>query len=203
MGSDRQFIAKVQAATDAAPKRDGRDVAVYLGEPYLRRIIDGAFHLIENKAKSDIAQKLEGSAPAKLPAGFGMTRDGLYFTDPGRDDANPEWVCQGSSVLGECENGMGGDWGVVMSWQDAAEHRHTWIVPCEMFHGEPHAISAHLHSRGLRCSYTKSAQGSLRRCLASVRPDAACRLSRLVAGMGCPTFCRMAPRMAIRTSSSP
>ena len=87
-----------------------------------------------------------------------MTRDGLYFTDPARDDANPEWVCQEFSVLGECENGMGGDWGVVLSWQDAAEHRHTWIVPCEMFHGEPHAISAHLHSHGLRCSYTKTAQ---------------------------------------------
>ena len=69
-----------------------------------------------------------------------MTPDGLYFTDPTRDDANPEWVCQEFSVLGECENGMGGDWGVVMSWQDAAEHRHTWIVPCEMFHGEPHVF---------------------------------------------------------------
>ena len=35
---------------------------------------------------------------------------------------------------------MGGDWGVVMSWQDAAAHRHTWIVPRELVHGEPHVI---------------------------------------------------------------
>jgi putative DNA primase/helicase len=171
--NDRQFITKVQAAIDAAPKRDGRDVAVYHGEPYLQRIIGGAFCLIDNAAKSD--------PPAiKLPAGFGMTKGGLYFTDPAKDDANPEWVCQEFSILGECENGVGGDWGVVISWQDAAAHRHTWIVPCEMFHGEPHAISAHLHSHGLRCSYTKTAQGNLRRCLASVRPER--RLQALTTG---------------------
>jgi putative DNA primase/helicase len=170
--NDAKFIADLRAAIEAAPKRDSRtDVAGYLDEVYLHRIIDGAFSLIDNAAKSDHQDEPKSAPPVKLPAGFGMTPNGLHFTDPARDDANPEWVCQEFSVLGECENGMGGDWGIVMSWQDAAEHRHTWIVPCEMFHGEPHAISAHLHSHGLRCSYTKTAQGNLRRCLASVRPE--------------------------------
>ena len=52
------------------------------------------------------------------------------------------WVSQQFSVLGECENGMGGEWGVVMSWQDAPRHRHTWIVPRELVHREPHVIAA-------------------------------------------------------------
>ena len=121
----------------------------YLDEVYLHRIIDGAFHLIDNAAKSDPTEEPDAAAPVKLPAGFGMTRDGLYFTDPARDDANPEWVCQEFSVLGECENGIGGDWGVVMSWRDAAEHRHTWIVPRDLLHGEPHIIAARLVFPGI------------------------------------------------------
>ena len=169
--NDAKFIADLRAAIDAAPKRDGRDVAVYLGEPYLRCIIDGAFHLIDNAAKSDATDKSDDPAPVKLPAGFGMTNGGLYFTDPARDDANPEWVCQEFSVLGECENGMGGDWGVVLAWRDAAEHRHTWIVPRDLLHGEPHVIAARLESQGLRCNFVKPAQANLRRCLASMRPD--------------------------------
>jgi putative DNA primase/helicase len=170
--NDAKFIVDLCAAIEAAPKRDSRaDVAGYLDEVYLHRIIDGAFHLIDNAAKSDAAEEFDDPAPVKLPAGFGMTPTGLWFTDPAKDDANPEWVCQEFSVLGECENGMGGDWGVVMSWQDAAAHRHTWIVPRELVHGEPHVIAARLESQGLRCNFVKAAQANLRRCLASVRPD--------------------------------
>jgi uncharacterized protein (DUF927 family) len=168
---DVQFIAGLRRAVEAAPKRDGRDVAAYLDEVYMHRIIDGAFCLIDNAAKPDPTDEPKSAPLVKLPKGFGMTTDGLYFTDPASDDANPEWVCETFAVIGECEDGAGGDWGVVLAWKDAGAHRHTWIVPCEMFHGEPHAISAHLHSHGLRCSYTKSAQGNLRRCLASVRPE--------------------------------
>ena len=38
------------------------------------------------------------------------------------------WVSQQFIVLGECENGAGCEWGIVLAWRDAAEHRHTWIV---------------------------------------------------------------------------
>ena len=163
-------MAVLQAATEAAPKRAGRDVADYLAKPYLDRITAGAFRLVENAAKTDPTEGYNSAVPIPLPAGFGMVTDGLYFTDPARDDATPEWVCEQFVVMGECEDGAGGDWGVVLAWKDDAGHRHTWIVPCERFHGEQHAISAYLHSQGLRCNYTKSAHANLRRCLASVRP---------------------------------
>ncbi len=163
--SDVQFIADLRAAIEAAPKRDSRtDVAGYLDEVYLHRIIVGAFCLIDNASKSD--------PPAvKLPAGFGMTTDGLYFTDPAKNDAEPMWVSQQFSVLGECEDGAGCGWGVVLAWRDAAEHRHTWIVPRELMHGEPNVIAARLESQGLRCNFVKPAQANLRCCLASMRPD--------------------------------
>jgi putative DNA primase/helicase len=169
--NDRKFIADLRKTIEEAPKRDGRDVANYLSEPYLRRIIDGAFCLVENALKSD---EPDGDTPlsaTKWPNGFGMVNAGLFFCEPTKDDAMPEWLCERFAIIGECEDGAGGEWGVVLAWQDAAKHCHTWIVPCDMFHREPHVISAHLHSHGLRCSYTKSAQGSLRRCLASVRPE--------------------------------
>ena len=124
-----------------------------------------------NKAKSDATDEPDDPAPVKLPAGFGMTEGGLYYTDPARDDAKPEWLCQEFRVLGECENGMGGDWGVVLAWRDAAQHRQTWIVPRELVHGEPNVIAARLESQGLRCNFVKDSTGEFRRCLASARPD--------------------------------
>jgi putative DNA primase/helicase len=164
---DPQFIGFLLVAIEAAPKRDGRDVADYLREPYLRRIIDGAF-LLASAAKS-ATDAIDH--PVKLPAGFGMTKGALWFTDPSDPDAKPVWVCQRFAVMGECENGMGGDWGLVLQWQDAADHRHTWIIPRDLLHGEPHVIAARLESQGLRCNFTKSGQGILRRCLASLRPE--------------------------------
>jgi uncharacterized protein (DUF927 family) len=106
-----------------------------------------------------------------LPVGFGMTANGLFYTDPDEDNAQPMWICQQFSVPGECEDGSGGGWGVVMSWRDEAEHPHTWIVPRELFHGEPHVIAATLEAHGLRCNYAKKAQASLRQVLESMRPE--------------------------------
>ena len=90
-------------------------------------------------------------------------------TGPGR--CRTHWVSQQFSVLGECEDGAGCEWGVVLAWRDAAQHRHTWIVPRELVHGEPHVIAARLKSQGLRCNFVKPAQANLRCCLASMRPN--------------------------------
>ena len=54
-----------------APKRESRiNVAGYLDEAYLHRIIDGAFHLIDNAARSDATDEPDDPVPVKLPAGF-------------------------------------------------------------------------------------------------------------------------------------
>ena len=58
--NDAKFIADLRAAIEAAPKRDSRtDVAGYLDEVYLHRIIVGAFRLIDNAAKSDATDEPE------------------------------------------------------------------------------------------------------------------------------------------------
>jgi putative DNA primase/helicase len=165
--NDTKFIGDLRAAIEAAPKQDGRDVADYLGEPYLRRIIDGGFDLIAPEPDTSA----DGARAIELPTGFGMTETGLWFTDPTKDHDEPVWVCQQFHVIGECENGAGGDWGVVMAWRDAADHRHTWIIPRDLLHGEPHVVAGRLETQGLRCNFTKAGQGFLRRCLASLRPE--------------------------------
>jgi uncharacterized protein (DUF927 family) len=72
-------------------------------------------------------------------------------------------------LLGACEDGNGGQWGVVLAWRDAANHRHTWIVPRELLHGEAHVIAGRLEAQGLRCSIFT--QDTLLRFLALVRPE--------------------------------
>ena len=106
--NDEKFIADLGVAIEAAPKRELRvDVTGYLDDVYLHRIIDGAFHLIDNAAKSDAADEPDDPVPVRLPAGFGMTKSGLYFTDQAKDDAEPMWVSQQFIVLGEARKRRG------------------------------------------------------------------------------------------------
>ena len=46
---------------------------------------------------------------------------------------------------------------------DDAEHQHSWIVPRELFHGEPRVIAALLEKHGLRCAFGKTAHAALLR----------------------------------------
>ncbi len=164
---DSKFITDLRAAIEAAPKRDGRDVADYLGEPYLRRIIDGAFNMIGNAAKS-AADGTEG-APIKLPAGFGFAKGGLWFTDPSGEAAEPVWVCQQFDLIGKCKDAANIHPGLVLQWQDDDGLGHTWIVPKSLMHGEPKIIAQQLAEQDFTCNYNQ--HGNLRRCLASLRPE--------------------------------
>ena len=166
---DGAFIDKLRGEIEAAPRRDDRvSVAAYRDVAYLERIIHGAFALIEVASKQDADEK---TARVQLPTGFGMTRTGLWFTDPGKDDASPEWVAAPFQVVGECEDGTGSGWGVVLQWCDPAGRLHVGIVPRMTLHSEPSSIASLLESTGLRCNPARSAQQSLRRFLASVRPE--------------------------------
>ena len=165
-GSERDdvaYVSKLNAAITAAPKREGRDVSSYLDEAYHARVIDGAFRLIENTY-----DKLSANSGVEYPPGFGMTRAGLYNTET---DKEPQWICRPFTVAGVCENGVGSDWGLVLQWYDDAEHQHSWIVPRELFHGEPRVIAALLEKHGLRCAFGKTAHAALLRCLATIRSD--------------------------------
>jgi hypothetical protein len=102
---DAAFKAKLRAAIEAAPKRDGHTAADHMEEPYLARLIDGAFALLGNEAKH-----ADSVGQFRPPRGFGMTDNGLFFTDPAKQDAEPRWIAQPFTIMGECANGAGGDW---------------------------------------------------------------------------------------------
>jgi hypothetical protein len=167
--NDSRFIADLRAAIEAAPKRDGRDVADYLGEPYLRRIIDGAFCLIDNAAKPVADDRTDEPPPVKLPTGFGFTKGGLWFTDPKTEAAEPVWICQRFDVIGKCKDAANIHPGLVLQWRDDDGLGHTWIVPKALLHGEPKIIAQQLAEQDFTCNYNQ--HGTLRRCLATLRPD--------------------------------
>ena len=158
-----RMSSKLNAAIKAAPKREGRDVSNYLDGAYHARVIDGAFRLIENTY-----DKPSAAATVEYSPGFGMTSAGLYHTET---DKEPQWICRPFIVVGVCENGVGSDWGLVLQWRDDADHQHSWIVPRELFHGEPRVIAALLEKHGLRCAFGKTAHAALLRCLATMRSD--------------------------------
>jgi hypothetical protein len=166
---DVAFTADLCAKIEAAPRRTDRgSVANYTDGNYLNRLITGAFALIskaEDREHDDSAR-----SAAQWPDGFGMTSTGLWFTDPTKEDARSEWVSAPFTIIGECEDGAGGSWGVVMRWHDPVGRLHRWIVPRAMLHSELGTLTGVLDANGLRCNPGRSAQQAIRRALASVRP---------------------------------
>jgi uncharacterized protein (DUF927 family) len=76
----------------------------------------------------------------------------------------PVWVCGFFDVLGRCQNGEGGQHGIVLRWRDEDHFEHTCIVSRRMLHEPVNAIAAMLEDIGLRCNF--AAEKELRACLA-------------------------------------
>jgi putative DNA primase/helicase len=174
---DQGFVRLVQGLIAKAPVKPGRNLSAY-NAAEIERSLAGAFDLIQMESStiehSPQAAQSDDTADTtpkiKMPAGYGFDHGGLLFTDSAKEGAEPQWLAAPFNVVGECEDGIGGGWGIVLGWLDAAGHRHETIVPRALLHGEPYRIAAMLDDTGLRCSTAKSAQALLRGFLAAVRP---------------------------------
>ena len=128
-----------------------------------------------------------------------MTKSGLYFTDQAKDDAEPrmgEPAVQRSRRMRKRDGRRLGRSAVLAGCRTNIATPGSCRV--RLFHGEPH-VNLGTFAFPAGCG---AATPSQHRAICGVvwhrcDPNAACRPSRPAAGMACPTFCRMAPRMAI------
>ena len=143
--NDRAFKAKLRDAIKTAPKRADRSedgVQKYLSNEYLDSQIAGALRLVENVLRH------EGIPNVSLPNRYGWAEGGLWFTpraqtankNDSKPTVSPVWVCGFFDVLGRCQNGEGGQHGIVLRWKDEDSFEHTCIVSRRMFHEPVNAI---------------------------------------------------------------
>jgi len=112
-----------------------------------------------------------GAGPkVKLPFGFKVKADGIYFDDGG--EAGPMRICGPLDVLAETRDDRGSNWGLLLAWRDNDGRDHRWAMPRSMLAGDGVEIRAALLDQGLTIAAGRKARERLSDFLAGVRADA-------------------------------
>lgn len=110
----------------------------------------------------------------KLPYGFRLKADGLWFNPEG-DDALPYRVCGALDVLAQTRDDAGASWGLLLEWHDDDGRQHRWAMPKSLLAGDGGEIRGNLLDRGCYVSPTQKGRSKLMDFLATVTIDARAR----------------------------
>lgn len=109
----------------------------------------------------------------RMPAGFKMDCHGLWVEQKRKDDDEERHFVLVSArfeVAAEARDAEGGEWGLLLRWEDRDGCKHQWVMPRSMLHGDAAKIAERLESGGLACVVGSTAYFHLKRFLASVEP---------------------------------
>ena len=123
-----------------------------------------------------IRASIEAATPKpKLPYGFTVKADGLYFKDESDADAFPLRVSSRLDVLAHTRDDLGSSWGLLIGWNDNDGRAHQWAMPKAELAGDGTAIRAHLLERGCYISPIPKARTKLLDFLGTVTTEARAR----------------------------
>jgi putative DNA primase/helicase len=142
---------------EAAAARTGQDFADAPDDDAIRAAVDSAM------------------PRAKMPSGFMLKADGLYWHDESDPEAVPLRVSSRLDVHAETRDDLGSSWGLLLGWQDRDGRPHQWAMPKAELAGDGTAIRAHLLERGCYISPIPKARTKLLDYLGRVQTDARAR----------------------------
>ncbi|WP_050798397.1 DUF927 domain-containing protein [Commensalibacter intestini] len=103
-------------------------------------------HLLNN------AQTIEKPIKIMMPSGYKFYEDGLYYTNPYKDDALPIKICDPFTILGATEDEHGSNCGLYIAWTNQnSGTEHTYSIPRSLIHSNGNEIAATLEGKGLAC----------------------------------------------------
>lgn len=119
------------------------------------------------RALLDAAQ---GIACVKMPYGFEMKPDGLFYSPPGDGDKPPVRVSAPFEVVAQTRDSGSNNWGLLLRWLDHDGKSHEWSIPYSKIHGDAREISGMMADQGLSCPPHSARH--LQAFLATVETDA-------------------------------
>lgn len=103
-------------------------------------------HLLNN------AQTIEKPIKIMMPSGYQMDNDGLYYTNPYKEDALPIKICDPFTTLGATEDEHGSNCGLYIAWTNQnSGTEHSYSIPRSLIHSNGNEIAATLEGKGLAC----------------------------------------------------
>jgi putative DNA primase/helicase len=122
-----------------------------------------------------IVASIAGAEPkVKLPHGFRLKPDGLWFQPEG-EDTFPFRVCGSLDVLAQTRDDAGASWGLLLEWRDDDGRPHRWAMPKALLAGDGGEIRSNLLDKGCYVSPTAKGRSKLMDYLATVTIDARAR----------------------------
>lgn len=121
--------------------------------PPLALVSTGTLAEVANKNPTFSVQEYTDHA-TKMPNGYSVSPDGLYYTPPDKDDepATPIRVCSPLRVLAMSRDNLSENWGRVVEFSDPDSVHHRWVIPMEMLAADGLAVRRELSRRGLEIS---------------------------------------------------
>jgi uncharacterized protein (DUF927 family) len=138
----------------------------------LRAMLDAA----EAEAAESLDAERDDDDGEALPPGFRLTADGLFYADPGDDDASAVHVSGPLRVTAATNDGTGHAWGALLEWRDPDGRAHTWPMPRAMLAGDGAELRAALLDRGLFVGPSRKARERLTEYLLRSAPAARVRV---------------------------
>jgi len=130
-----------------------------------------------------ICAVLNSAAPvAKLPWGYSLKADGLYYDDGG--DAPALRIASRMEVLAQTRDDKGASWGLLLRWKDSDHRDHQWAMPMPLLAGDGSEIRATLLDRGCYIAPSPKARSKLLDFLGSVTIPARARAVERVGWTG-------------------
>lgn len=85
----------------------------------------------------------------KLPYGFTLSGDGLFYTERKQDSEHDVRLADAFEVLGLARNSDGGDWAVLVRFSDLDGRRKEMVIPRARLAAEAGSVRAELAAEGL------------------------------------------------------
>ncbi|CAI3949912.1 DUF927 domain-containing protein [Commensalibacter communis] len=103
-------------------------------------------HLLNN------AQAIKKPIKVAMPSGYKFYADGLYYTNPSKNDALPIKICDPFTLLGATEDEHGANCGLYIAWTNQnSGTEHAYSIPRSLIHSNGNEIAATLEGKGLAC----------------------------------------------------
>ena len=123
-----------------------------------------------------IRASIDAAKPkAKMPYGFSIKADGLFWKDEADAEAFPLRISSRLDVLAHTRDDLGSSWGLLLGWKDGDGREHRWAMPKAELAGDGTAIRAHLLERGCYISPIPKARTKLLDFLGTVTTEARAR----------------------------
>jgi len=126
---------------------------------------------VQNQAQEQNEFEAKKETPTKLPYGFSLQKDGVYYEDPNDEKESKTWICSPLEVVSHQSDADSKNWGIELKFTNDDGVTHYWPMPKSLLKGNGEEYRGQLLSMGLHISHTAKAKSLLTQYIANCKPS--------------------------------